>query len=785
MKNLRTITVVLFVSTISITGIRAFAASASEELQRGLYAEEVEGNMTAAIKSYESVIKNGAASPNLAAQALYREAMCYMKLRDDASARADLEKLVENYPGQAELVEKAKPILDDLANFDPATLMPPDTLIYVEFGTPGRQIETVLGMLKGTPFENPLAAINGPQSPNPGQKSPGDIVAALLNPSMMTEFKKIRGSAIGITGFADNHPLMVSVLYPGKSDALRGVILAGLGMAGTPGETLDGMQTVRLPEGLAAAYDDRVVIVARPESQLAWSVKRYKGLNSEPSLASRNSSFAKLSKMDRQKNALTVWAKVDQAYSRVVQMFPPGAVPRGLMVANGVIDFNNVDQFLLTDSIDLNSCGSRAEIQFKQGHQCLAYEFIHTPNISKAPFEAVPANAIAIASFALNSGGGVQSDAARAGIRDVTGLDVGREIFANIEQAVVFVMPAATNEAAAGIPEALRSQVGVAITSRDPAQTRSVLDRVLGTAALVTGGNEGGGTNRYKVGSTDKGDVYCYVDQANGITILSLNPGINAAAVSAMEGRRSVLASGPLHDAVSKLDPATSKLALVNVGGALRLLGAQFPAPTKDPNQEKQWNASLHQLAQATASSTLELRTEEQINRFAMSSSLIGVPPLNQVFGPATELSRIGRQAHAESVNAELRRETPATIVHTSREPSINGSPDQVWIAAQAYPLTYSLYTPPTSPDDLSAEFRALWDETNLFVRVDVTDDVLRHDSGPAKYYEDDCVEIFIDSTDGKSTGRIPRTITLHLTGTKLPPRCRKCSIIQSKGCST
>ena len=172
--------------------------------------------------------------------------MCYLKIKDEPSARAVLEKLVADYPGQTEIVEKARPVLDDLTDFDPAALMPPGTLVYAEFGSPGRQIETILNMLKGTPLENPLAAIGGQQATNPKQKSPGDIVAALLNPSMMAEFKKIRGSAIGITGVARTIRRWLRVLYPGKSDALRGMILAGLGMIGTPGEPIEGMQTVTI-----------------------------------------------------------------------------------------------------------------------------------------------------------------------------------------------------------------------------------------------------------------------------------------------------------------------------------------------------------------------------------------------------------------------------------------------------------------------------------------------------------------------------------------------------------
>ena len=111
-------------------------------MQQGLYAEEVEGNIDSAIKAYDQVAKDTSASPNQVAQALYREGMCYLKLKDEASARAVLERLVTDYPSQSEIVEKARPVLDELTDFDPAALMPPGTLVYVEFGSPGRQVET-------------------------------------------------------------------------------------------------------------------------------------------------------------------------------------------------------------------------------------------------------------------------------------------------------------------------------------------------------------------------------------------------------------------------------------------------------------------------------------------------------------------------------------------------------------------------------------------------------------------------------------------------------------------
>ena len=746
------ITLGLLLAALAITCNPAHGAGTSELLQQGLYAEEVEGNLDSAIKNYDQVIKNGSAPPNQAAQALYREGMCYLKLKNEASARTALEKLVADYPGQTEIVEKARPILDELTDFDPARLMPPGTLVYAEFGSPGQQVETILAMLKGTPFENPLATIGGQPATNISQKSPGDILSALMNPSMMAEFKKIRGSAIGITGIAENNPPMISVLYPGKSDVLRGLILAGLGMAGTPGEPIEGMQTVTFKLGGAAAYDDKVVIFAQPATQLPWCVKQYQGLSSGPTLASSNPSFQKLSKTQRQKNALTVWAKVDEAYAQVLKMFPAGQIPPEILSANAIADFSNMDEVVLTESLETNGFGIQTEIRFKDGHHCLAYDLIRTPNLSKAALDAVPAEAIAVASFALNHTDPAQAEKVRAQIQNVTGLDVGREIFANLEQVTVFALPADGNSTGVKSTEVIPSRLGVAITSRNPEQTRQVLGTLLSIASASAGGQPNAKPGQYQIGTNGKQDLNCYLEQVDGITLLSLNHEVMDASVAAIKTHKSICASGPLNGAVNRLAPTTSKLLLVNAGGAMRLSRSQINFGPLNDEQTAQVNASFDQIARAADLTTIEFRTDEQLDSFAVNSSVTGIPPLNQVLGPATQIAQITKQARTKATVKKLQLESPATIIPTASAPVIDGKVDDSWNAATPYKIANALYDPPTAATDLSANYRTMWDENNLYLLVDVTDDILKHDTSLEDWYDSDSVEVYIDATDSKST---------------------------------
>ncbi|MFH1372111.1 MAG: sugar-binding protein [Planctomycetota bacterium] len=747
MGTLKNVTISFVTAAILLVCGVASAASTSELLQQGLYAEEVEGNIDAAIENYQKVINDSFAPRNHVAQALYRQGMCYLKTRDEQAARTILEKLVNEYADQTEIVEKAKPVLDDLMDFDPAAFMPADTLVYVELGSPGKQVETVLNMLKGTPYENPLAAIGGGAlGAAPGQKSPADIVAALLNPSMMAEFKKIRGCAIGVTGIAQNNPPMIAVLYPGKSDALRGLIMAGLNMAGTPGEAIEGMQSINIQNAAGAAYDDRVILIAQPASQLQWCVKQYKGLASEPTLASSNPTFARLSKKQRQNNAMTIWANVDEVYSGLLKQFPQGGIPQQITWANALFDFSNIDYLTMSSSIEQDGLFDTIEIVFKDGHQCLAYDLIRTPNINKSALQAVPSDAVALASFAL-SDSNMQAATVRSQIKNITGLDIGREIFANVEQVTVFAVP--PRQPTPFFP----AYMGLVVTSHNPQQTRQIIARIFGAANTMLAGQPADANNlfpgRYRIGMVKNNPVDCYIEQAGNATILSLNPEVARAAVAAIKDGNNVCSAGPLAGAVSKLPPSASKLILVNAGGAIRLAAPAVIESFGEADRDTLQN-NLNQLALACDRTTVELRTDEQLNSLTVNSKLTGLPPLNQLFGPVTQIVQTVEKAKKQAAAEEAKRQAPATVKQTPASPVIDGNEDDVWAVAEKNKLANVVYSPPSSSNDISAGYKIMWDANNLYLLVDVADDVLKSDS--EEYWQDDSVEIFIDADNSKSS---------------------------------
>ncbi|MHC4517819.1 MAG: sugar-binding protein, partial [Planctomycetota bacterium] len=723
------------------------AKSASVLLREGLYAEEVEGDLNAAIKVYQQVIDDDEAQDNLVAQALYRQGMCYMKLKNELAAKAAFSKLLANHADQTRLIEKVKPLLDELGSADPASLMPPETIMYVEIGSPGKQIETTPNVLKGTPLENPLAMIGDTMNQqDTGQPNPANMIGALLNPSMMAEFKKIRGIGVGITGIAQGTPPAVVVLYPGQSDALRGLLVAALGMAGRPTDPIEGMNVVTLPGGAAAAYDDNVVILTSPTEQaldqLRWSAQQYKGLMNQPSLASSNKSFAKISRRARQDNALTLWLNVNETYQGLMKILPPDAIPQQIHMANGLVDFKNVDDIIASLSLGETGLALEANLNLKEGHNCMAYNMIRTPNLSRAALQAVPAEAVALVSLALGQPDTPQAAAISQQIMNATGMDIGADLFANIDQLTLFAVPTdAPGEQVEGQIPPQAKGFGLAITSADPQKTRQFLTTLLRSTEMLTAETEPV-NGKFDLTVANNLKIFGQVDEANKTTVLSLNPDLIASSVAALKQGSIAADSGALQGALRALPDNTSKLVMLNVAGIIEA-GAQN-TNISDEQLADQIKGALAQLAQATEKTTFRLQTTEEANSFGIRLSVADLPPAGQMFGPIMQIQQAWAQVEAQARQWDTPQAPPASIAPAGKAPNIDGQVDACWADAHTYDLKNSYYGAPSSDADLSASFKTLFDEDNLYVLVDVTDEAHRNDS--SEQWFDDGVEVFIDA---------------------------------------
>lgn len=162
-----------------------------------------------------------------------------------------------------------------------------------------------------------------------------------------------------------------------------------------------------------------------------------------------------------------------------------------------------------------------------------------------------------------------------------------------------------------------------------------------------------------------------------------------------------------------------------------------------------------------TATSTKGIVTA--IAAIIVVSAAIGTVKIFRGDIEASQTAGVTNQLEAGAESQKLRRTFAATIIQTPVPPVIDGDEDAVWSAAPRYKLANMIYSHPSSPNDLSADFRAMWDANNLYMLIDVTDDVLVNDTRPDQFvrlptgsivvpwFYDDCVEVYIDADNSKS----------------------------------
>ncbi|MHB8520360.1 MAG: FitA-like ribbon-helix-helix domain-containing protein [Limisphaerales bacterium] len=87
--------------------------------QKGIFAEETEGNLDAAIKIYEQTGAEAAANRAVVAQAQYRLGVCYQKKGNKEQAIKILNEPVQQFPSDVTVTQKARGTLAELGATPP------------------------------------------------------------------------------------------------------------------------------------------------------------------------------------------------------------------------------------------------------------------------------------------------------------------------------------------------------------------------------------------------------------------------------------------------------------------------------------------------------------------------------------------------------------------------------------------------------------------------------------------------------------------------------------------
>lgn len=524
-----------------------------------------------------------------------------------------------------------------LTAFDPAMVMPADTKIYVELGSPGRQFETILELFKGTPLEESLEMF---LSRHRGQnEDPVRIVQGILNPAMIDEFKKIQGAAVGITGISQEMPEFVAVLAPGRSDALRAVLVAALSMAGAPAELVEGMQSWTLQERIGVAHDGNLFIAASSPDKLKEAVARYNSRSVSSSLAG-TASFQKPDKDQRAANVLTVWADGKQTYQELSRLMQAEGDTEELAIVNMVTDLGHIERVLLQLSMQENDVVLDVDLTLDEEHQCHAYNVVRTPALSSNELAMVPSDAIVLASFSLGDTDSPAAEKFQGTLQQMTGLEIGREIFANIRQINLFVVDPQTVTDIRELPVAA---IGVAVTSENGEKTKQFLDTLFKTAYqamqasaefqnLPADAEEG----TYPIPINGR-MLTCYLEQKENVTVLSPSRQIISRCFQATESQTDRAAAGLMKPVLENMPAMTNKLIVMNAGGFVRAADTVILMENQNP-----FNPAHQQLIDFSRSldgMNICIRTSETPTHLNLNASINDIPPLALLFPRAMALA--------------------------------------------------------------------------------------------------------------------------------------------------
>ncbi|MBC7776871.1 MAG: CBM9 family sugar-binding protein [Phycisphaerae bacterium] len=124
----------------------------------------------------------------------------------------------------------------------------------------------------------------------------------------------------------------------------------------------------------------------------------------------------------------------------------------------------------------------------------------------------------------------------------------------------------------------------------------------------------------------------------------------------------------------------------------------------------------------------------------------------NALIGLATALFVLlflfwGKKAETTAESTSQNTDKQLFIAHYG-SPLIDGKGDDMaWQDAEWLPLDQVWIGQAPTATDFAGRYKILWDENNLYVLAEITDDTLVdiHPDGLLKYWDDDCLEIFVD----------------------------------------
>lgn len=495
------------------------------------------------------------------------------------AARVLYEQIVTgDHPAEVKIAAQAGAdrCRDQLAAENFATLMPPDALAYLEIRRPGRIFEQLAGML-GVAGKDMRAVLA--QRPSATEAAPFHVPQEFyVSPALFEALNRFGGGAVGITSFdpSGGPPTGVMVVHHGDVAMLKGLLETAFQFAPTA-EKIGGLPTfgLELPEvgHVGGVLTESLLIVGTGRDLVESAVSRLLGKESA-SLASRQD----LAAVVEDRGEATLFAYVDiQAALKIARTQMSTGDRREFAKVNALCDLDSLRWATFTAGIDDGTLGLQFTVQLAEGHHSLAYNLLRLPPMTRASLRHVPPDAAAIFGLGLNPAmTHAVADAAGQSEPAVTGFDLGREIFGNLQEICAFVIPGdmIQREGASGPP--VIPNIGVVMAVNDPAKSRMLWQQLLSIPGLVSSGapvtpktTRISDTDVTTFTIPDFGKVY--MAELDHCIVLGATRSAMKAAIRTEGKKQSILDDPVMGQVISELPPDSSLMLVGHVGRLARV----------------------------------------------------------------------------------------------------------------------------------------------------------------------------------------------------------------------
>ncbi len=581
-------------------------------------------------------------------QQAFRNAYFAETYKGDLAEAARLyEQVATSKTAPQELVKEAKVRLagcrEDMAAEDLARLMPPGTIAYAELRRPGQHLADLAGML-GLGGD-PLANIGRPAYPVPEEPCLVIPRNPAISSAILDQLEKLGSVAVALTNVAPAHrePEGVVILYTPNAGLMRGVA-ATLAQFARADEPIGGFPTVRLAchGGKAViTFTNRLIVVGTGRDLVAGVVQRLSGQEGQ-SLAD-SPVFAEAS-AGRTNALLFAFVDVQKAWGEIVRRANETGhpVPGQLAVVQGLVDPAHMKSLALR----LGTTSSGLEAQFvmslAEGQVNMVYNLMRMPPMQGRALAHVPAGAAAVLAFGLNpdltDAGAEDVMTKTQTIQSVTGLDIAREMFCNIREAAVFVLPPGQVQAS---PSALPvPDVALVTIIGDPARSQA-----LWTYLLSLPGRFMGSELPEPEHTTISGSAVEAFRMPNGVTIffarteqaitVALTRTAMRAALQTASGGDSVLQDSALRPVVELIGDNTSVAALADVGRLVKI-GEKYSPPGEA--------MQMRVIGSALSSTVAAIVLDESATLFRAQAELMGLPRADKLIDSLADVGLLSER---------------------------------------------------------------------------------------------------------------------------------------------